>query len=129
MKNLTNGAYLEPVGTDETNPFPSPARSRHDLIKRQLEGSRTGNQPHIIPGRPLTEREREILLETAMGYESKQTAQRLVISYQTVKNHKTNIYVKLDVWGAAEAVALLMVTDDEFYAEVKSGFEERRDGR
>lgn len=100
-------------------------QAKRDRIQRELEGRRTGDQPNIIPGRPLTKREREILLETAMGYESKQTAQRLGISYQTVKNHKTNIYVKLDVWGAAEAVALMMAMDDEFYAEVKRGFEER----
>lgn len=69
------------------------------------------------------------MVETAMGIYNREMGLKLCISYQTIKNHKSNIYVKLNVSGAAEAVALLMATDDEFYAEIKRGFEERKDER
>ena len=46
-------------------------------------------------------------------------ADKMNIAFQTVKNHRSNAYIKLDVYSAAEAIALLMVTDQNFYDEVR----------
>ena len=80
---------------------------------------RMGSEPHIIKGKPLSPREREVLFYSALDLPNKQIADKMRIAYQTVKNHKTNIYVKLDIFGVAGAIALLMATDQGFYDEVK----------
>ena len=54
----------------------------------------------------LSTREIDILLSVSDGDASKQTAIRLGISEQTVKNHMTKILLKLGAWNRAHAVAL-----------------------
>jgi DNA-binding NarL/FixJ family response regulator len=56
-----------------------------------------------FPG--LTEREREILDLVARGLTNAEIARRLVVSDKTVRNHVSNVFVKLQVAGRAEAVA------------------------
>ena len=80
---------------------------------------RIGSTPYIFRGRKVSPREREILVLTAVGLPSRQIAIQLSISPQTVKNHRSNAYIKLDVYSAVQAVTLLMATDQEFYDEVK----------
>lgn len=53
----------------------------------------------------LTDRELEILRLLASGLRSAEVADRLSLSNKTVKNHLTNIYAKLGVETAAQAVA------------------------
>lgn len=53
----------------------------------------------------LTDRELEILGLLAKGLGTSDVAQRLFVSVKTVKNHLTNVYLKLGVRGAAQAVA------------------------
>jgi DNA-binding NarL/FixJ family response regulator len=53
----------------------------------------------------LTPREKEVLELTTKGYLSKEIAERLVLSTQTVETHFRNIYEKLQVRSRAEAVA------------------------
>ena len=53
----------------------------------------------------LTQREKEVLLLVAKGYDNLKVAESLSISEGTVKNHITNIYDKLGVQSRAEAVA------------------------
>lgn len=53
----------------------------------------------------LTDRELEILDLLARGLGAGDVADRLFVSVKTVKNHLTNVYVKLGVRGAAQAVA------------------------
>lgn len=52
----------------------------------------------------LTRREEEILGFLAQGYVSKEIADRLGISYETVRGHLGNIYEKLHVRSRTEAV-------------------------
>ncbi|HZP58820.1 MAG TPA: response regulator transcription factor [Opitutaceae bacterium] len=52
----------------------------------------------------LTRREEEILSFLAQGYVSKEIADRLGISYETVRGHLGNIYEKLHVRSRTEAV-------------------------
>lgn len=54
----------------------------------------------------LTEREKQILSMLVKGYSYKIIAAELVIAYNTVNNHIRNIYDKLYVSSATEAVSL-----------------------
>lgn len=49
------------------------------------------------PKSPLTNREREIVRLTFLGYTNNQIANKLKISPKTVENHKTNIMQKLGI--------------------------------
>ncbi|ACJ32670.1 DNA-binding response regulator, NarL family (REC-HTH domains) [Anoxybacillus flavithermus WK1] len=49
------------------------------------------------PRSPLTNREREIVRLTFLGYTNNQIANKLKISPKTVENHKTNIMQKLGI--------------------------------
>jgi DNA-binding NarL/FixJ family response regulator len=53
----------------------------------------------------LTAREQEVLHLVARGFRSKEVAQTLGLSTQTVETHLRNIYVKLHVRSRTEAVA------------------------
>jgi NarL family two-component system response regulator LiaR len=55
----------------------------------------------------LTHREREVLEFLATGRTSRQVAQELFISYETVRCHQKNIYRKLQVHSLVEALAVL----------------------
>jgi DNA-binding NarL/FixJ family response regulator len=52
---------------------------------------------------PLSPREREILALVALGASNKEIADRLCLAEGTVKNHVTNILVKLDVRDRTQA--------------------------
>ncbi len=62
----------------------------------------------------LTERERQILRYAVRGLANREIAEALNVSPKTVEAHKTAVFRRLDVQGAAEAKALL----DAFGAEV-----------
>jgi len=81
----------------------------------------------IVLGKPLSPREREILLNTALGLTAVQIGTKLGISDHTVKSHRTNIYVKMGVYSALEAVAQHLVTDQDFYNVVKEAILKGRD--
>ena len=57
---------------------------------------------------PLTDREIQVLRQIAAGSTNKQTASVLKISEQTVKNHISHIFAKLDVADRTSAVLLAM---------------------
>ena len=78
-----------------------------DLTRREFEGwlqrlpvAPSGPPPH---GK-LSPREMDLLAGVAAGLGNKQIARRFSISENTVRNHLTNIYRKLDVRGRTEAV-------------------------
>jgi two-component system nitrate/nitrite response regulator NarL len=52
----------------------------------------------------LTPREKEILQSLAEGLNDKQIAQRLHISFETERNHMTNIFAKLGVGSRLQAI-------------------------
>jgi two-component system response regulator DesR len=58
--------------------------------------------------RPLTDREREILSLMAHGLSVKETAVRLSLSPQTVKNHRSQILKSLRARNGMEAVFLAL---------------------
>ena len=81
----------------------------------------------IVLGKPLSPREREILLNTALGLTAVQIGTKLGISDQTVKSHRANIYVKMGVYSALEAIVQHLITDLDFYNVVKEAVLEGRD--
>lgn len=54
---------------------------------------------------PLTDREEEVLRLMARGRSNEEIAEELYLAENTVRNHITGIYAKLDVHSAREAVA------------------------
>lgn len=58
--------------------------------------------PQIFP--ELTDREREILLLMAQGYNNSDIARQLTVSLKTVANHVSNIFNKLQVADRARAI-------------------------
>lgn len=61
-------------------------------------------KPGNKSGQELTEREEEILVLLAEGLSNKEIADRVNISYDTVRAHLRHIYEKLHVRGRTEAV-------------------------
>lgn len=62
------------------------------------------------PGQGLTAREQQVLRELADGHPSKGIADRLGISENTVETHRKNIYSKLGIHSATEAVRVAVKT-------------------
>jgi DNA-binding NarL/FixJ family response regulator len=61
-------------------------------------------------GAGLTPREQQVLRELADGHPSKGIADRLGISENTVETHRKNIYSKLGIHSATEAVRVAVKT-------------------
>lgn len=75
----------------------------------------------ILTISPLSPRQREIMFYTALGLTCEQIGEKLFIEKSTVRRHRQDSYTKLGVYaGAPEAVSLLLVTDLDFYNEVRS---------
>lgn len=64
-----------------------------------------GDYMHSI----LTKREKEIFQYIINNYSTKEIASILHISEKTVRNHISNVILKLDVKGRAQAVIKLLV--------------------
>lgn len=58
----------------------------------------------LCEGRGITPREREVLAYTAQGYTMKATAEKLVISLDTVRTHSKSIFRKLGVHSKQEVI-------------------------
>ncbi|MCU0503538.1 MAG: helix-turn-helix transcriptional regulator, partial [Anaerolineae bacterium] len=54
---------------------------------------------------PLTRREQQVLELLAQRMTAQEIAQKLVLSDQTVKRHRANVYQKLDVHSRRDAIA------------------------
>ena len=89
------------------------ARSYVDQLLRAFAAERSSPQPQPVKPptadagmiEPLTRREQEILEMLAQRMTAKEIAQKLVVSDQTVKRHRVNIYQKLGVHTRRDAIA------------------------
>ncbi len=71
-------------------------------VARKIAGHDTADTARVSPA--LTNREREILNLTAMGFSAPEIAEELKISVHTVRRHIENIYKKLDVHSRSQAI-------------------------
>ena len=55
---------------------------------------------------PLTNREKEILVHLAQGKTNKQISEVLMLSTCTVRNHISNIFIKLKISNRSQATAI-----------------------
>lgn len=67
-------------------------------------------RPAAGPAERLTTREEEILLLLTQGYANKEIADRLAISFDTVRTHLRHIYEKLHVRSRTEAATKYLLT-------------------
>jgi DNA-binding NarL/FixJ family response regulator len=82
------------------------ARKAFDMLgKAQLQGENKKAEPHLLDTL-LTEREKEILLQTINGLDAKRIASMLDISVLTIRKHIANIYQKLHVNSKAQIISL-----------------------
>ena len=87
----------------------SPDQDLKSLCRYRLVNTLTGELYHFPPSKLITEhklsfREKEILQLLAKGLISKQIADKLFISVNTVNTHRQRIIEKLNVSNTAEAV-------------------------
>ena len=55
---------------------------------------------------PITNREREVLVQLAQGKTNKQISQSLMLSPSTVRNHISSIFTKLKISNRSQATAI-----------------------
>ncbi len=101
LKNTQPQKLIEAVEEVKTGGAPmTPSIARKVMIHFQQQ-----NSPSPLHDYNLSEREKEVLAELVKGLSLKQIADQLFVSRETVKSHIKNIYAKLHVSCAAEAVA------------------------
>ncbi|WP_285854927.1 response regulator transcription factor [Paenibacillus cellulositrophicus] len=86
-------AYLYPTATKR-------------LMNEYVDQMRRGESTDLFDG--LSEREKEVLSLTAMGYANKEIAEQLVISVKTVETHKSNLMEKLGLKTRPELIKYAM---------------------
>jgi DNA-binding NarL/FixJ family response regulator len=74
----------------------------HQLSGLETQKTAEASVPNGLQG--LTGREQEVLAKLAEGLAPKEVAAELGISWDTVRNHVTNIYSKLHVHSRSEAI-------------------------
>jgi DNA-binding NarL/FixJ family response regulator len=110
LKRATRNRFLEAVREIVTGGAPiSPKIARRMVEYFHQMHSGKGAQPASSPAaelelQELTMREIEVLAKLAEGLAPKEVAHELQISWDTVRNHITNIYAKLHVHSRSEAI-------------------------
>ena len=94
-------SILSPVGKDpDDDHADEPARVRVDVPAGRLGA-----------GRPLSDREREVVTAVALGESIDEIAERLGLSPETVRTHLRNLRQKLGARNRPHAVALALKRD------------------
>jgi DNA-binding NarL/FixJ family response regulator len=91
---------VEAVGSGEVILGPRIA----ERVTTYFREERAEPRPEVFP--ELTDREREILSLIAAGRENAEIARELGVSTKTVRNHASNIFMKLQVAHRAQAIVL-----------------------
>lgn len=104
LKNEINARLIDYIKDLQTGGSAmSPSIARKVLAKMQEHA--TVIRPPQTPDYNLTAREKEVLSCITEGMSYKMIADKLSISFETVKTHIKNIYEKLHVASMSEAVA------------------------
>ena len=100
LKNLPPAQILEAVEEVHRGGSPMSSQIARLLVQQfQQSGHRNDEMAHLTP------REEEVLSLAVKGYRSKEIADALSLSTQTVQTHFRNLYEKLHVRSRVEAVA------------------------
>jgi DNA-binding NarL/FixJ family response regulator len=91
---------IEAVGSGEVILGPRIA----ERVTTYFREERSDPRPEVFP--ELTDREREVLSLIAAGRENAEIARELGVSSKTVRNHASNIFMKLQVAHRAQAIVL-----------------------
>jgi DNA-binding NarL/FixJ family response regulator len=75
-------------------------------IARRVVASFHKPSPFRDQSARLTQREEEVLMLLSKGYANKEIAEKMAVSYETVRDHLKHIYEKLHVHSRTEAMAL-----------------------
>ncbi|RYC13270.1 response regulator transcription factor [Nocardioides zhouii] len=76
-----------------------------EVTRRMLDRFAKGER-EVVELPPLTQREHEVLVAVALGLSNLEIADRLVVSYSTVKTHVSHLLTKLDARDRAQLVML-----------------------
>ena len=76
----------------------------HKLTEKLILDANKKPKPSIVKTVKLTERELDILKLIVKNYRTKEIADELFISVNTVQSHKKNIYSKFDVHSVSELI-------------------------
>jgi DNA-binding NarL/FixJ family response regulator len=76
-----------------------------EVTRRMLDRFAQGTR-EVLELPPLTQREHEVLVAVALGLSNLEIADRLVVSYSTVKTHVSHLLTKLDARDRAQLVML-----------------------
>lgn len=78
-----------------------------EVTRRMLDRfAQVGGARETVQLPPLTQREHEVLVAVALGLSNLEIADRLVVSYSTVKTHVSHLLTKLDARDRAQLVML-----------------------
>ncbi|MCK9793147.1 response regulator transcription factor [Isoptericola sp. 4D.3] len=80
------------------------------VTARLLRAVRSGPAPAVAVPADLTEREREVLRLMAQGWSNREIADALYLAEGTVKNHVSNVLLKLGAKDRTRAVLLALQT-------------------
>ena len=76
-----------------------------EVTRRMLDRFARGER-EVLALPPLTQREHEVLVAVALGLSNLEIADRLVVSYSTVKTHVSHLLTKLEARDRAQLVML-----------------------
>ena len=77
-----------------------------EVTRRMLDRFAQAGSARRVELPPLTQREHEVLVAVALGLSNLEIADRLVVSYSTVKTHVSHLLTKL---GARDRAQLVML--------------------
>ena len=106
VSNLKHGAYdylLKPVTLKRLKEAVDEVLEKREEMQRVSPGV-AANRSALSSTTPLSQREMELLQELGRGRSNKDISHALNITQQTVKNHITSIFRKLDVDDRTQAV-------------------------
>ena len=106
LKRTTPGELLEAIGEVMRGGAPMTGE-----IARKVIDSLRRPAPAALTEAGLTRREEEILVLLTQGYANKEIADRLAVSFDTVRTHLCHIYEKLHVRSRTEAATKFLRTE------------------
>ncbi len=115
VKAGANGYLLKEISIEEVADAVRAVMHGQSLISPSMASkllsefgslARRAAEPDVVPGTELSERETEVLRQVAIGLTNEEIAQELGLTEGTVKNHISNILMKLQLRSRIEAAIL-----------------------